>query len=78
MAVTKRKNKKSSDDSSGKKCSYIHLAQFKSIIKTRKLMHTVTRCVFPLDIQNNMLHFFLIQVVKQKRRTLDKKLEVNM
>ena len=44
---------------------------FKLEIKTRKLMHAETKSVFPLEIQNDMLHFFLIKVVKQKCRTLE-------
>ena len=51
---------------------------FKLKIKTRKLMHAVTKSVFPLEIQNNMLHFFLIKFVKRKRQTLEEKLEINM
>ena len=47
-------------------------------IKTRKLMHAVTKSVFPLEIQNDMLHFFLIKVVKRKSQTLEEKLEINM
>ena len=51
---------------------------FKLKIKTRKLMHAVTKSVFPLEIQNDMLHFFLIKVVKRKSQTLEEKLEINM
>ena len=39
-------------------------------------MHAETKSVFPLEIQNDMLHFFLIKVVKRKRRTLEEKLEI--
>ena len=35
---------------------------FRPKIKTRKLMQA-TKIVFPLEIQNDMLHFFLIKVV---------------
>ena len=44
---------------------------FQLEIKTRKLMHDDTKSLFPLEIQNDMLHFFLIKVVKQKCRTLE-------
>ena len=37
---------------------------FKLKIKTRKLMQAETKSLSPLEIQNNMLHFFLIKVVK--------------
>ena len=49
---------------------------FQLKIKTRKFMHEDTKSVFLLEIQNNMLHFFLIKVVKRKRRTLEEKLDI--
>jgi hypothetical protein len=50
---------------------------FKLKIKTRKLMHAVTKSVLPFKIQTNMLHFFLIKVVKDCS-ALEEKLKVNM